>query len=187
MDRTRDKVTASPTTVAEHAATATQVVAYLKRHPDFFAEHPEILDLLTPPAARGGTGVVDMQQFMLKLSPTLVPQDTSGVLTVTYACKHQLSAAGTSIPEQHHDIVILGAAAYAMLAYQVPTSDLFDYQDGEMRDRVDERSVPGAWLAAANRALSDFQARLERVKRQRNAGVAAVAQWGDEPIRWQRT
>ena len=46
--------------------TATQVVAYLKRHPDFFAEHPEILDALTPPAARSGPGVVDMQQFMLK-------------------------------------------------------------------------------------------------------------------------
>ncbi len=146
----------------------------------------------TPDASLGGAPpaadtTANLQQFMLKLSPTLVPRDTSGVLTVTYACKHQLSAGGTSIPEQHHDIVILGAAAYAMLAYQVPTSDLFDYQDGEMRDRVDERSVPGAWLAAANRALSDFQARLERVKRQRNAGVAAVAQWGDEPIRWQRT
>jgi uncharacterized protein len=67
VDRTRDKATtpAAPA-VTEHAATATQVVAYLKRHPDFFAEHPEILDALTPPAARSGAGVVDMQQFILK-------------------------------------------------------------------------------------------------------------------------
>jgi hypothetical protein len=91
------------------------------------------------------------------------------------------------VPEQHHDIVLLGAAAYAMLAYQAPTNDLFDYQDGEMRDHVDERKVPAAWLAAARRALSQFQERLEEVKRQRNAGVAAINQWGDVSIRWQRT
>lgn len=56
-----------------------------------------------------------------------------------------------------------------------------------MRDRVDERGVPSAWLAAGQRALHDFQARLETVKRQRNAGIAAVAQWGDVPARWDRT
>ena len=85
------------------------------------------------------------------------------------------------------DIVILGAAAYAMLAYQAPTNDLFDYQDGELRDHVDERKVPAAWLAAAQRALAQFQDRLEQVKRQRNAGAAAINQWGDVSIRWQRT
>jgi hypothetical protein len=74
-----------------------------------------------------------------------------------------------------------------MLAYQTPTNDLFAYQDGEMRDHVDERKVPAAWLAAARRALGQFQERLEQVKRQRNAGVAAITQWGDVSIRWQRT
>lgn len=82
---------------------------------------------------------------------------------------------------------MLGAAAYAMLAYQVPSNDFFEYQDGELRDRVDESGVPAAWLAAASRALADFKARLEVVKRERNAGAAAIAQWGDEPLRWQRT
>jgi hypothetical protein len=129
----------------------------------------------------------NLRQFVLLTSPRLLPRDTSGTITVTYAGKHQLAAAGTSVPEEHHDIVLLGAAAYAMLAYQAATNDLFEYQDGEMRDRVDERSVPGAWLAAGQRALHDFQARLEVVKRQRNAGAAAVARWGDVPARWDRT
>lgn len=129
----------------------------------------------------------NLQQFMLKLSPELVPQDTSGLLTVTYASKHQLSTAGTSVPERHRDVILLGAAAYAMLAYQTPTSDFFDYQDGEFRDHVDERGVPAAWLAAANRALAQFQQRLQQVQRERNAGISATAQWGDVSIRWQRT
>lgn len=137
-----------------------------------------------PPTA---DSTANLPQFMLKLSPYLVPQDTSGTITVTYAGKHQLTTAGTSIPERHHDIILLGAAAYAMLAYQAPTNDFFEYQDGELRDRVDERTVPAAWLAAASRGLADFKARLEIVKRERNAGAAAIAQWGDEPLRWQRT
>ena len=129
----------------------------------------------------------NLPQVVLKLNQSRLPVDTSGILTVTYAGKHQLTTAGTSVPEQHHDIVLLGAAAYAMLAYQAPTNDLFDYQDGEMRDHVDERKVPAAWLAAGRRALSQFQERLEQVKGQRNAGVAAINQWGDVSIRWQRT
>src|SRR5205085_2182614 len=157
----------------------------------------------TPPAASAvaaiGTGplsgsyawaadtTANLPQVVLKLNQNRLPVDTSGVLTVTYAGKHQMTTAGTSVPEQHHDIVLLGAAAYAMLAYQAPTNDLFDYQDGELRDHVDVRKVPAAWLAAAQRALGQFQDRLEQVKRQRNAGAAAINQWGDVSIRWQRT
>src|SRR5207245_660179 len=121
----------------------------------------------------------NLSQVVLKLNQSRLPVDTAGTLTVTFAGKHQLTTAGTSVAEQHHDLVILGAAAYAMLAYQAPTNDLFDYQDGELRDHVDERRVPAAWLAAAQRALAQFQDRLEQVKRQRNAGAAAINQWGD--------
>ena len=139
---------------------------------------------VAPPAA---DTTANLPQVILKLNQSRLPVDTSGILTVTYAGKHQLTTAGTSVPEQHHDIVLLGAAAYAMLAYQAPSNDLFAYQDGELRDHVDERTVPAAWLAAAQRALGQFQERLEQVKRQRNAGAAAINQWGDVSIRWQRT
>ena len=43
-----------------------RVAEYLRRHPDFLARHPKILDGLTPPAQYSGDGVVDMQQFMLE-------------------------------------------------------------------------------------------------------------------------
>ncbi len=129
----------------------------------------------------------NLPQFVLRLAPGRVPTDTSGVLTVTYAAKHSLTPAGTSLPERHHDVVLLGAAAYAMLAYQAPTNDLFEYQDGELHDRVDEHTVPVAWLAAATAMLARFTARLEDIKRQNNAGIAAVARWGDVPVAWQRT
>jgi uncharacterized protein YigA (DUF484 family) len=54
------------TEAAPRAATADEVLAYLARHPGFLAEHPDLVDLLTPPAHRHGAGVVDMQQFMLQ-------------------------------------------------------------------------------------------------------------------------
>lgn len=45
---------------------ADQVDAYLRRHPDFLANHPDLLDVLTPPARERGNGVVDLQQFMVE-------------------------------------------------------------------------------------------------------------------------
>ncbi len=144
-------------------------------------------DGLLGAAAPGTDTTANLPQFVLRLAPGRVPTDTSGVLTVTYAAKHSLTPAGTSLPERHHDVVLLGAAAYAMLAYQAPTNDLFEYQDGELHDRVDEHTVPAAWLAAATAMLARFTAKLDEIKRQNNAGIAAVARWGDVPVAWQRT
>lgn len=45
---------------------ADQVAAYLRRHPDFLARHPDLLDVLTPPARDRGKGIVDLQQFMVE-------------------------------------------------------------------------------------------------------------------------
>ena len=53
-----------------------------------------------------------------------------------------------------------------------------------MHDRVDETEAPAAWLSAGTHALQRFRSRLEEIKRARNAGAAAVAQWGDVPLRW---
>ncbi|HYM31316.1 MAG TPA: DUF484 family protein [Candidatus Cybelea sp.] len=45
---------------------ASQVIAYLRRHPGFLIEHPELLEVLTPPATSNGKTVVDMQRFVLE-------------------------------------------------------------------------------------------------------------------------
>ena len=43
-----------------------QVIAYLRRHPEFFQEHPDLLDSLYPPAREQGEGVVDFQHAMVQ-------------------------------------------------------------------------------------------------------------------------
>lgn len=46
-------------------ATEEQVVAFMRRHPDFLKRHPELLLKLAPPSRFDGGPVVDMQQFMI--------------------------------------------------------------------------------------------------------------------------
>jgi uncharacterized protein YigA (DUF484 family) len=48
------------------SVTAESVIAYLRAHPNFLTEHPEIMEVLTPPKRSAGDGVIDMQHFMLE-------------------------------------------------------------------------------------------------------------------------
>ena len=43
-----------------------EVAAYLRRHPDFLANRPDLVAVLAPPARELGDGVVDMQRFMVE-------------------------------------------------------------------------------------------------------------------------
>ena len=73
VDRPRDwtrpvRDTAAPADAARDAARknieAREVMAYLRRHPEFLDEHPEALRLLRPPGREVAEGVVDFQQFL---------------------------------------------------------------------------------------------------------------------------
>jgi uncharacterized protein YigA (DUF484 family) len=56
-----------PTVAAgEPTLTKHQVAEYLRRHPDFLADHDELIAILTPPAHKRGDNVVDMQHFTLR-------------------------------------------------------------------------------------------------------------------------
>lgn len=46
--------------------TAEEVCAYLRDHPDFLAQHAEVVDHLAPPALHRGRGVVDLQSYMIE-------------------------------------------------------------------------------------------------------------------------
>lgn len=46
--------------------TAAQVIAYLRRHPDFLLRHPELLDAQQAPSRHQGKDVVDLQQVMVE-------------------------------------------------------------------------------------------------------------------------
>ncbi|WP_207480209.1 DUF484 family protein [Arenibaculum pallidiluteum] len=43
-----------------------EVAAWLREHPDFLAQRPELAALLTPPRLERGKGVLDFQAFMLE-------------------------------------------------------------------------------------------------------------------------
>lgn len=68
MDRPHDKpaLRASRKLPTLPAVQASEVVAFLRQHPGFLADHPELLQILTPPMRERGAGVVDMQHFMLQ-------------------------------------------------------------------------------------------------------------------------
>src|SRR3546814_13943989 len=53
-------------TAAAQPVSADLVAAYLRRHPDFLAQHVDLLDVLTPPARDRGQGVIDLQQVMVE-------------------------------------------------------------------------------------------------------------------------
>jgi hypothetical protein len=50
--------------VARRDIEARDVMAYLRRHPDFLDEHPEAVRLLRPPGREVGDGVIDFQHFL---------------------------------------------------------------------------------------------------------------------------
>lgn len=50
---------------AAEEISAAQVLAYLKRHPDFLLEHPQLAQVMNAPKSELGDGVVDLQHFMV--------------------------------------------------------------------------------------------------------------------------
>jgi len=163
-----------------------------------FAEYSNLFDSSTALAnggnlgAQGAIGVglspsgMVAPSFTLKLNSNELPPDNQQVMRIFYATKHQLDSNGSTIPEVHRDIIVLGATAYAMFAYQVPTNDNFIFQDGTVRDHVDDTRIPTAWLATAQVRHTQFETRLQEIKQQRDFASSARVHWGDIPVRWPR-
>jgi hypothetical protein len=162
-----------------------------------FSEYSNMYDSSTALAAGGnlgrmgavgdGKGPTGTQapSFTLVINPTELPQDNNLVMRVFYATKQQLDNSGSTIPEVHRDIIVLGAVAYALEAYQVPTNDNFDFQDGGMHDRINDSMIPIAWLKAAQSKMQQFEQRLTEVKQQRDFASSAWAHWGAAPVWWE--
>ncbi|HIC80197.1 MAG TPA: DUF484 family protein [Kiloniellaceae bacterium] len=54
------------TSKTAQAISGDQVAAYLRRHPEFLADNPDLLDSQEPPARAQGDGVIDLQQFQVQ-------------------------------------------------------------------------------------------------------------------------
>jgi uncharacterized protein YigA (DUF484 family) len=57
---------ASKGALSSDMLSAEAVDAYLRRHPQFLNDHPDLIPLLVPPEFDHGAGVIDLQQFMLQ-------------------------------------------------------------------------------------------------------------------------
>nr|BBH86798.1 hypothetical protein KTC_15490 [Thermosporothrix sp. COM3] len=113
----------------------------------------------------------------LLIPPEELPTTEGEVIRVLYATRHQLDDYGSTIPEQHKELIILGASAYAMEAYQVPTNDNFRFQDGALGDRFDDTSVPVAWRIAALQKMRQFLEQLEQLRIESTS--TAWVRWGE--------
>ena len=163
-----------------------------------FSEYSNMYDSNTALAAGGNMGLMGLPgddngptgtqspAFTLNLSPIELPKDNSLVMRVFYATKHQLDANGSTIPEIHRDVIVLGAVAYALEAYQIPTNDNFAFENGSLRDRVDDSMIPGSWLNVAQYKMGQFIDRLVEIKQQRDFAASARVHFGDIPLRWNR-
>lgn len=193
--------TASDTSIANSPAPPVVNTSGVMYWPPFerdFAEYSNLFDSAYSLAAGGNMGKQGtigsspspigalQQSFTLKLSSVELPQDNTLVMRVYYATRHQLDSNGSTIPEIHRDIIVLGACAYCMEAYQVPTNDNFRFQDGALHDQIDDTSIPTSWLKAAQNKMQQFERRLTEVKEQRDFASSARIHWGDIPTRWPR-
>lgn len=138
------------------------------------------------PGVSPGPSGQQQASFTLNLSPVHLPTDNTYCMRVFYATKQQLDASGSTIPEVHRDVIVLGAVAYALEAYQVPTNDNFSFQNGGLSDRFDDSMIPRSWLATAQNKMKQFENRLEEIKRQRDFVSSSRAQWGEVPYRHYR-
>lgn len=161
-----------------------------------FAEYSNMFDSNIALAAGGNMGLMgavgdtgqsptgnSSPSFTLRLNPMELPKDNTLAMRVFYATKHQLDSNGSTFPEVHRDVITLGACAYAIDAYMVPTNNNFDFQDGGLRDRVDDTKIPENFLALAKYKMQQFTDRLEEIKQQRDYASSSIAHWG-EVQRW---
>ncbi|MGH7116552.1 MAG: DUF484 family protein, partial [Stellaceae bacterium] len=66
QDQHQPKPPAAGAPAPASATRASDVIAYLREHPDFLERHPDTLHLLRAPSRGSGDGVVDFQHFMLE-------------------------------------------------------------------------------------------------------------------------
>ncbi|MBV8086911.1 MAG: hypothetical protein JO247_19055 [Chloroflexi bacterium] len=124
--------------------------------------------------------------FVLNVDPNVAPNVNSTVMNVLYAAIHELDVSGSTVLEQDSDVLALGAYGYACLQYGTAAADNFRFQDGEMRDSLDDTMVPAMWLKLGQQALAQYQAKLDDIRRRRDYQTAAILHWGDVPRRWDR-
>jgi uncharacterized protein YigA (DUF484 family) len=106
--------------IAKQDIEARDVVAYLRRHPDFLDEHPEAVRLLRPPTREIGDGVVDFQHFLYERQRREINR-----ITLEYRNLIAVSRGNLASQNRVHKaaLTILAAPSFGQLL-QIVTTDL---------------------------------------------------------------
>jgi len=124
VDRPRDKPSAEPDAppapVAPAEIGSRDVIAYLRRHPDFLDRHPEALRLLRAPSREVGEGVLDFQHFQIERLRLDMARVNLEHRTLIAASRGNLTSQG----RVHKAVLALLAAASFEQLLQTVTTDL---------------------------------------------------------------
>ena len=130
MDRPKDKPPAEPARAAlpARSPSAAEVMAYLKQNPNFLLEHPDLLEVLTPPTRQSGERVLDMQQFMVQHHRSEIAR-----LKSQHRALVTTSRANLASQARVHSAVLalLGASSFEQLI-QIVTTDLAVLLDADV-------------------------------------------------------
>lgn len=124
MTSEKTRSTQSAPAVPPHLS-ADDIKAYLREHPNFLAENPDLVERLAPPGIAGGRNVHDMQQFMVRRL-----QDEVGRLRDYQSELIAASRSNMSVQAQVHEaaLSLLEAANFEHLIHIV-TTDLAQVLD----------------------------------------------------------
>ena len=124
VDRPRDRPHAEQDTVAASQSTGEiagrDIVAYLRRHPDFLDRHPEALRLLRAPTRDMGADVVDFQHFQIERVRTDLARLNLEHRTLIAASRGTLASQG----RMHKAVLAILAAPSFEQLLQTVTTDL---------------------------------------------------------------
>jgi hypothetical protein len=90
---------------------------------------------------------------------------------VYYTARHTVDSATSTLPDHLEDLVLLGAAGYALLGYLAATHDRVTIGDGRTSEEL---------RAHANDLLMQFRQDLTGLKRERQCVAAAGELWAED-------
>jgi uncharacterized protein YigA (DUF484 family) len=136
MDLPKDKKRVLPSLPAPAAATsasgkapsAGEVVGYLKQHPDFLNEHPDLLGVLTPPKLDRGERVIDKQHFMVQHQRNEIARIEAQNKTLVSATRANLMGQARGHAAA---LAIIGAQSFEQLI-QIVITDLAGLLDADV-------------------------------------------------------
>ena len=122
-DLPRDKPRPEPEIAAAEAAReigSRDVVAYLRRHPDFLERHPEAVRLLRTPSRQVGEDVFDFQHFLIERLRADLTRLNTEHRTLIAASRATLASQG----RVHKAVLAILAATGFEQLLQIVTTDL---------------------------------------------------------------